>query len=304
MPLFEASDSSARVQSARLAFLVGFPLALGVFAGWNRIGVIAPYLNPQWGMIYWLLLSMLMWFGMAGGTLLVRKAGRRLSTPWLAEIVVGAVVGVILTRPFHAEFQLLFLPLATIDGAAPLPVVPRTVADWSQLFTGNGLLMGFWIGGSLFFSNFVGYAPFAGPAQARLAGHEGSSNHKPSGPPGVAGTALAQRLTRLDAENIIMVKAEDHYLRAYSADAEELVLHRFADAVAELLPFGWHRVHRSYCVRGDAIVSVKDQGRSATVHLADGSLSAPVSERYVGHLRHLTGRSRGAGADRAAVARK
>ena len=266
-------DSSALVVATvhgRLAFWLGFPVALGIFSGWNQIGMIAPALPAAWSMIYWLLLSLIMWLGLGAGTYLGMRFGGQLI--YSAKLVAGTLLGVVLTRPVHAAFQDLFLPLARAsETLVTLPMLPISLADWARLYTGNALLMAFWIGGSLFFARFVGYRPF-GPSQPRVM---------PDGRVQASTTAprFAARLARSTFDQLEAIQAEDHYVRCFAERQEELLLYRFADSLLDLEGHDWLRVHRSVCVRRDRIASVTPRGRSMTMTLASGR-RFPVSERY------------------------
>jgi LytTr DNA-binding domain len=263
------SDGVSHDSLTPLVFWLGFPAVLGLFSGWNQIGMVAPFLTPAWSMIYWLLLSAVMWSGLGLGTALISRMGRRWSL-WL-KLSVGAVVGVALTRPVHASFQALFLPLTTNPGVIrALPALPITLTDWRLLFGGNVMLMLFWIGGALFFSRFLGFAPFATISAAR----------ETVAPPAPAqAPLLASRLNRLHFDDVDAIQAEDHYLRLSGSKGEELILYRFADAVAELTPRGWTRVHRSFAVRDAAVKDRFFRGRYVALILSSGQ-QIPVSERY------------------------
>jgi LytTr DNA-binding domain len=263
------SDGVLHDSLTPLAFWLGFPAVLGLFSGWNQIGMVAPFLTPTWSMIYWLLLSAVMWSGLGLGTALISLMGRH--WPLWLRLTVGAVIGVVLTRPIHASFQTLFLPLTTDPGVnRALPALPTTLADWWLLFSGNALLMLFWIGGALFFSRFLGFVPFAMMSVARIV----------TASPVIAQVPLvASRLNRLHFDQVDAIRAEDHYLRLSGGKGEELILYRFADAVAELTPRGWTRVHRSFAVRDSAVTDRQIRGRHVTLILSGGQ-QIPVSERY------------------------
>jgi LytTr DNA-binding domain len=268
--LVSLAQPGADAGSARIAFWIGFPLVLGLFSGWNQIGMIAPFLAPVWSVIYWLLLSAIMWAGLGFGTLIASRVPSPL--PFWASLLLGAMIGVAATRPVHAAFQSLFIPLTSgADGVRALPVIPISIADWVLLYRGNAMLMLFWIGGALFFARFLGYAPlrqsipripmkqpFAAPSQPSL---------------------LAGRLGRLPLDDIDVIHAEDHYLRLSGVPGDELILYRFTDAVAELTPRGWTRVHRSYAVRDAAVQARRAHGRHVEL-IMSGDQRVPVSERY------------------------
>ncbi len=252
-----------------ITFWLGFPAALGLFSGWNQIGMVAPSLTLVWSMIYWLLLSGIMWSGLGLGTALVSRATP--NGPLWTKISIGAVVGVILTRPIHASFQALFQPLTTNPVAIrTLPALPVTVADWQLLFSGNAMLMMFWIGGALFFARFLGFAPFSKASRATGATVPPSSAFVP---------LVASKLRRLSFDTVNVIRAEDHYLRVSGGKGEELILYRFADAVAELAPQGWTRIHRSFCIRDSAVAGRQTRGRTLEL-IMQGGQHVPVSERY------------------------
>lgn len=265
--------------SARIAFWVAFPMVLGLFSGWNQIGMVAPTLPLAWSLIYWAVLAALMWAGLGVGTWLVGRLSSA-KLPLGVVLAIGAVLGVALTRPVHAGYQALFVPL-TRDPAqvATLPLFPATLAQWGLLFSGNAMLMVFWIGGGLFFARFVGYAPFRGARPIPLEHATGRVEPVIGTPAPPLAPRFAVRLKRLSAASVEVIRADDHYTCAMAADGEELVLYRFADATAELESGGWVRVHRSYCIRRDRIAHLRPRGRTLEVAM-QGGMIVPVSERY------------------------
>ena len=277
--------------SAKTAFWVGFPVALGLFAGWNQIGMVAPALPLVWSIIYWLLLSALMWCGLGVGTAMAALACAKLAYP--AKLVIGAAVGVALTRPAHAAFQQLFLPL-TIDPSAvsTLPAFPTSAADWTLLYSGNAMLMAFWIGGAIFFAAFIGYAPFGRDVHGapQDTGQEAEVASAPLRP------RIAARLTKIDFDEVEAIRAEDHYLRVLGRSSEEMILYRFADAVEELEPFGWVRVHRSWSVDAARIADVRPHGRGSMIVMWSGR-EVPVSERHYGIVQRIAAQHRDADGD-------
>lgn len=256
-----------------MAFWIGFPVVLGLFSGWNQIGMVAPFLSPAWSMIYWLLLAAIMWGGLGIGTWLVSRVGSQ-RLPFLAMITLGAAVGVLVTRPVHAAFQSLFIPLtSTPDAIRSLPIAPASLADWALLYRGNMLLMFFWIGGALFFSRFLAYAVMQRRDVTISDRRAPTTTEVPTLP------VLAGRLDHLNFDDVVTIRAEDHYLRLIAAKGEELVLYRFADAVAELTPRGWTRVHRSFAVRDSSVKACQVRGRHIELIQLNGN-TVPVSERY------------------------
>lgn len=89
------------------------------------------------------------------------------------------------------------------------------------------------------------------------------------------------------AENVLLLKAEEHYIRIFLDDREELVLYRFSDAVAELDTGLGCQVHRSYWVSFRSIERIETGDRKITLHLTLG-LQVPVSARYQEIVRQRT----------------
>ncbi len=76
----------------------------------------------------------------------------------------------------------------------------------------------------------------------------------------------------------------DHYVEAFTTTGPDLVLVRFADAVAELEDADGMRVHRSYWVaRGHVTGSERINGRTALC--LTGGHKVPVSRTYLPTVR-------------------
>jgi hypothetical protein len=271
----------ARPDAVRLLFWCAFPLALGLFAGWNRIGVVAPFLTLGLSFLYWLVMATLMWLGVGVGTWIVERLTReRIPSPVVVALL-GAPLGVLLTRPVNAAMQRLFAPFGGpgVETAALYPPLPVTVPDWITLFTGNLPVMLFWVAGVALSATFLGYAPFR--ARADPEARDPAAGLGP----------FAAKLVRAGFADAEAIEADDHYVRVRGPGRDELFLHRFADAVEELESSGWSRVHRSHCVRNDAVRDVEKSGRSVGLALASGA-RVPVSERHQALALRLAGKLR------------
>ena len=91
----------------------------------------------------------------------------------------------------------------------------------------------------------------------------------------------------IKVNDVTVLKAEEHYIRIFVQDREELVLYRFSDAVAEMGPSLGCQVHRSYWVAFDAIERVETEERKLTLYLKSGQ-AVPVSARYQEIVRQRT----------------
>jgi hypothetical protein len=96
---------------------------------------------------------------------------------------------------------------------------------------------------------------------------------------------LAQRAGLPDLAGVLMVAAEDHYLRLVLADGRRpLVLFRLSDALPELAAQDGLQVHRSAWVARAHVKGARRDGRRWLLVLADGSEQA-VSETFLPAVR-------------------
>ena len=102
---------------------------------------------------------------------------------------------------------------------------------------------------------------------------------------GVAPPALRAKLSpRLARSRLIAVEAEDHYLRIRTEAGSDLILMRFADALAALDMADGFRTHRSWWVARTAVESARWKAGRGHLTLSDGS-DAPVSRTYAAALK-------------------
>jgi hypothetical protein len=99
--------------------------------------------------------------------------------------------------------------------------------------------------------------------------------------PAVIRTRLPPRLARA---RLVAIEAEDHYLRIRTEAGSDLILMRFADAVAALATADGFRTHRSWWVARTAVEAAHWKGGRGELTLSDGS-SAPVSRTYATTLK-------------------
>lgn len=98
------------------------------------------------------------------------------------------------------------------------------------------------------------------------------------------GEAFLRRIPGALGRELHAVQAEDHYLRVYTAEGSDLILHRFSDAIAELEGMGGLQVHRSWWVARDGVAEVVRRERRLYILLKDGT-EAPVSRTYAPAVR-------------------
>ncbi len=125
--------------------------------------------------------------------------------------------------------------------------------------------------------------------QARLADKgdaTGASDDDDDGQDAPREAVLLAKLPIDKRGQILALSAEKHYVRVITDRGEDLVLMRFADAVALCGKLGGLQVHRSHWVRRAAIREVRKRDGGGELHLVTGH-RLPVSRSYTGTLKDL-----------------
>lgn len=103
-------------------------------------------------------------------------------------------------------------------------------------------------------------------------------------PDAAAPPRLLERVPARLGREVIALQAEDHYVRVYTPLGSDLILMRFADAIAEADGLDGLRVHRSWWVVRDAVAAARTEGRRAVLTLT-GGLEVPVTRETVPDIR-------------------
>ena len=90
--------------------------------------------------------------------------------------------------------------------------------------------------------------------------------------------------SKLRAEDVLALQAEEHYVRIFSRNGSEMVHCRFGDAVQQMPDQLGLQVHRSWWVAESAIQSAKRGSRRWQLDLV-GDVSVPVSDSYAAAAR-------------------
>lgn len=102
--------------------------------------------------------------------------------------------------------------------------------------------------------------------------------------PAAAPPRFLDRLPHGIGRDLVCLRMADHYVEAITTEGSDLVLMRFADAIAELEGADGMRVHRSYWVaRAHVTGSTRENGRPALC--LTGGHKVPVSRTYLPEVR-------------------
>lgn len=205
---------------------------------------------------YWLLVMMI---GGTWGHACGVVVHQRLDTderPWLAVLILTAVITVPLSGVIWAATGLFFL-----QSLYPLSILPQFIIPVLVVTTAVCAV-----------NVFLGRAQ---PRQTHAAASTAPMKPAPF---------LGRLPMKLRTASIRAVQAEDHYLRVHTDRGSDLILMRLSDAVEELEGLEGARTHRSWWVARDAVRDIERGDGRATLTLDDG-LRVPVSRRYARALR-------------------
>lgn len=266
----------------KLAFYLGVPLFIGTMMGANHAG-IAQFLQWHIAIGYWVLQSISMWLAFEAGSWLVYRivGGNRL--PLWTVLVVGVFLGSLAWRPFVYWFTGLFEPLLlegrTVGIYEPMSLSWAFVADYMQNWAAAYLV---WVTVNYHFVYFAGLERFG--FKAPVAERQDSSKSAYEARPAI-GSAFLTRLPPHIGQDVIALKAEDHYVRVITTQGDALVLYRFTDAIKDMPSYLGQRVHRSYWVNTGHIEEIQKFDRRYEIKLSDGQ-TVPASATYSRNLFH------------------
>ena len=102
--------------------------------------------------------------------------------------------------------------------------------------------------------------------------------------PAAAPPRFLDRLPHGIGRDLVYLRMADHYVEAFTTTGSDLVLMRFADAVAELEGADGMRVHRSYWVAREHVTGSERINGRPTLCLTGGH-RVPVSRTYLPEVR-------------------
>lgn len=285
-------------------FYLGFPAAVATYAALNN-WTILQLSGYQTTLAFYAGHAFVPWWTSALATWLCM----RLLTPWrppqLVVLALGSFLACLVVLPYSnwlTEYFAVGWVRGDADGSLSSAHIYSMLGFWT--FTARATVM--WILANVAFDRFLGLpryrytaavpaplvpvlAPADFPVAATPAGARVDAAFAPVArqPSHDEALRFLQRLpATVSPDEVIALKAEQHYIKVYTADRSFMTLYRFSDAVAEMDPSAGQQVHRSYWVRSSAIRAVRREGGKYSVELASGLL-APISEANRGLIREL-----------------
>lgn len=265
-----------------LLFYIGVPTAFGLSLGWQGAGIMAGHFSKPVSLLYWLGASHAVWITLELATRLAAQFAPKGKTPLIAIVIAGFMLQPLLGRPTLSLWQLLFIDL--LPPGAERPTIAyffASFSDYGRILVANTFIGGVWIAFNFLFDRVLGVPRFRAATgfKVNMMDAEGASQQEQ-----IADTGLLLRLPQELGKTVIALSAEDHYVRVYTPEGDDLVLYRFSDAVREMPESMGMQVHRSHWVNLSAISSFEESGRGASLTLNE-TITIPVSQRYIEVLK-------------------
>jgi hypothetical protein len=258
---------TARTVPPRLASLqvLWLPVIAGFMSGWAGINAfsVAPRLASAVGGS---LLALVCWCACHVSTLAVQRltGGRLPLVPLLALGVLAS--GVFMIPGYYAVYELFHQFGWATKGWAAI----RDYSFSKGVAATPGTML-FWVSFNYMLVRFgVPRFGFGAPVAA-----------VPKAAPDIRRPALDPIYAKMRPEvrgPILAVQAEAHFIRVYTTRGQDLIHHRFGEAVEALAALGGERVHRSWWVAADAIDQRASSG--GLLRLVNG-LEVPIGRTYM-----------------------
>lgn len=281
----KAAPGADKARTVRLiAFYLGVPLVVGTYGALNNWQLIenAGY---AWTLGFYAGHALIPWWITCGSTSLAMWSLKSIKPPPYALMAIGATLGGFIVLPYTnwltgvwgAELQNSHLA----QQIAPM----FSVEFWSYI--GRATVV--WFAINFVFDRFLGLPRYRyvvprgydfgkQPVTDHVA--DGIQPARPS--PGFLDRVPAD----LCIEDVLAVKAEQHYIRVFTPKQEYMVLYRFSDALRDLAAIPGQQVHRSYWVSDTAIDSIRPSAKKFKLKLSTG-ISIPVSTPYHGIVKEF-----------------
>jgi len=295
-PLPEVAASST-LQTGRnlrlIAFYLGVPLVIGAYGALNNWQLLesAGYL---WTLAFYAAHALIPWWLTCASTSLAMWGLRSIKPPPYVLMAIGSIVAGVIVLPYTnwltsvsgAEWQ---------DSHLTRQVAPIfSVEFWRYIVRATIV----WFAINFAFDRFLGLPRYryaiprgydfrdrqrGGTETSTASSDTGAGDGRAISPvPGF----LERVPARLDRDDVLAIKAEQHYIRVFTPNQEYMVLYRFSDAIRELEPSLGLQVHRSYWISKAAIDTVRPSAKKFSIRLSTGA-SVPVSTPYHGVVKEF-----------------
>lgn len=276
-----------------IAFYLGVPLIIGIYGALNNWELLESAGYPL-TLGFYAAHAFIPWWMTCACTSMAMWGLQSIKPPPYALMAIGAIGGGLIALPYTNWLTGLSGD-AWQDATLSRQVAPILSAEfWRYILRATVM----WFGVNFIFDRFLGLPRYhyeiprgydfrerpAGAPDA-VAPEVGAGGDVGQAKPTLPG--FAERIpAKITIDEILGLKAEQHYIRVFTPDREYMVLYRFSDAVRELDPALGLQVHRSYWVSKAAIDTVRPSAKKFCIRLSTGT-SVPVSTPYHGVVKEF-----------------
>lgn len=255
-------------------FFFGVPLALALVtvttSGYSET------LGYGWAFLYVSHLSLIPWWIAEFTTRFVHFCLRSYCPKLWLVCSLGILLACLFVGPFVFLVSSIFERIW--EGAGLVLNQNHTSETTSAIVIQVVRAIFFWTAANYFFDRFLGYP--------RFRNHETLSEEANRSREEVE-TNLLRKLNLISSlSEIVLVKAEEHYVRVESRETHEFITYRFSSALQDLKKEEGFQVHRSFWVRKSAVVGKHTEGRQLSLEMTNGSI-VPVSRPYHALIRQV-----------------
>jgi len=282
-------EGSAAVWT-KLAYYVGVPLAVALYAGLNN-WEIRHAAGTLGSLSFYAAHAFLPWWTTCGLTLAFMRLLKRWKPPWLVLLALGHFVSSFLVVPYSNWLTGLY------ETSLPELALEHTLtvyfsADFWAYLSRAGII---WLGINFLFDRFFKLPLYRYSIPRGYDGIQSPEAPTDAAPSSAAGTdswpggipAFIHRLpTPLQPDEILIIKAEQHYIKVITPERSYMVLYRFSDVINEIDPKLGQQVHRSYWINTGAIEAVHAKAKDFFIIMRNKD-HVPVSGPYQGMVREL-----------------
>ncbi|MFW2404526.1 MAG: LytTR family DNA-binding domain-containing protein [Gammaproteobacteria bacterium] len=273
-----------------IAFYAGVPLIIGIYGALNNWELLENAGYPL-TLAFYAAHAFVPWWTTCACTTLAMWVLRPFKPNQYVLMTIGAILGGLVALPYTNWLTGLGGD-AVQDSMLARQVAPIFSADfWRYILRATFI----WYGVNFVFDRFLGLPRYRYVIPRGYDDPRDNEGDKAApdlasgdnGGPSVPLPGFAERVpARIAVEDILGIKAEQHYIRVFTPDREYLVLYRFSDAVREMDPALGLQVHRSYWVSKAAIEVVRPSAKKFSLRLASGAI-IPVSTPHHGVVKEF-----------------
>ena len=277
-----------RVNWIRWGYYLGVPMVVAFYAALNN-WEIRHAAGTLGSLTFYAAHAFPPWLTTCAMTHLTMRSLRSWKPPWLLILLLGHTASSLIVVPYSNWLTGIYETAMPELGLEHTLTAYFSVDFWAY-FLRAGVI---WFGINFLFDRFLqlplyryevprGYDELSSPMVAT----------EPEKKPVEAGwnanmPAFVTRLPKmLQPEEILFVKAEQHYIKVVTPEKNYMVLYRFSDAVNEINSQLGQQVHRSYWVNTGAIKAVNAKAKDFFVVMRNDE-QVPVSGPYQGLVREL-----------------